>query len=271
MINIDFHLHTHKSFDGYNSYNQILKQCILKNIHAVAFTDHDVIKIPQKVYRLFEKNNIKIISGCEFTTDKGAHIIGLFIDQCKINLSLEELVEYVKKQNGLLYIPHPFKQESGVFDVYSLQNDSVEKLLLNSSFIELYNGGWDSEKYGNEIKKISKKYDLRLVAGSDAHKPWQIGYYLNAYNQKDNKDIRGLILQENPKLLKIKTGKTVVKRSDEKQYFVGLRNSTLIKRGKKIVPFKLRQSIKKFFTYPKIYFKNLNKTNSKVKYSQLND
>ncbi|WP_069133147.1 PHP domain-containing protein [Rhodohalobacter halophilus] len=271
MINIDFHLHTNKSFDGYNSYNQILKQCILKNIHAVAFTDHDVIKIPQKAYRLFEKHNINIIPGCEFTTDKGAHIIGLFIEYNKLNLSLDEVVDLVEKQNGLLYIPHPFKKVSGVFDVYPRNSDSIQKLLLKSSFIELYNGGWDSGKYGSEIKKISKKYDLRLVAGSDAHKPWQIGYYLNAYNQEDNKDIRALILQESPKLLKIKTGKTVVKRSDEKKYFVGLRNSTLIKGVKKMVPFKLRQSFKKIFTYPKIYFKSLNKTHSKVKYTQLND
>ena len=42
---------------------------------------------------------------------------------------------------------------------------------------------------------------MKIIAGSDSHKPNQIGYYLNEYSKNTNKDIKSRILNENPKIL----------------------------------------------------------------------
>ncbi len=49
--------------------------------------------------------------------------------------------------------------------------------MSKAHFIELYNGGWDSRDYQQQIRELAQEYDMRMVAGSDSHKAWHVGYY----------------------------------------------------------------------------------------------
>ena len=106
LINADLHCHTVRSFDAFTSPKELLKAC-LKKINLIAITEHDLIN---KVNKNFLEKGIKIIDGCEYTTDKGAHIIGLFVKNNFIGGNYREVISHIKNQSGLVLIPHPFKK-----------------------------------------------------------------------------------------------------------------------------------------------------------------
>tara|TARA_B100001027_G_C16253245_1_gene325540 strand:+ start:474 stop:1241 length:768 start_codon:yes stop_codon:yes gene_type:complete len=193
---IDFHCHTKDSFDAYTTYDELLKVCVNKNISAITITEHD---LPSKApLKKFKKNNISIIPGCEFTTDKGAHIIGLFIKNTSPKKNdLRSIIDYISQQDGIIYIPHPFKEKTGICKVYL----DYELYLNHCNMIEIVNGGLkESEKEKNEIKKIANQYNLILVSGSDSHKASQVGYYLNKYNT-DSNDLYDIVKNLSPTIL----------------------------------------------------------------------
>ena len=74
---VDLHNHTYKSHDGFSTDKQIISACKKKGINAIAITEHDVPCRSNS--KLYKENDIELIKGCEFTTNNGAHIIGLFI------------------------------------------------------------------------------------------------------------------------------------------------------------------------------------------------
>ncbi len=171
FLRADLHCHTHLSFDGFTTSDELLRACKIKKINTIAITDHDLIcKINKHKFR---KNNVFLIDGCEFTTDKGAHIIGLFVRNLISNGTYKEVIEHIKKENGIILIPHPFKPKSGVCKVYKSPFYIFEK----ADFIELFNGGYMNSNYEKKkIFEIAKKYNLKLIANSDSHKINQFRY-----------------------------------------------------------------------------------------------
>ena len=195
ILNADFHCHTFKSFDGFTTPNEILKACILKKINCVAITEHDRINKLNKFK--FNKYGIEIIDGCEYTTNKGAHIIGLFVSTPIHRGSCKEVIEHIQNQNGIVLIPHPFKKKSGVCSIYK----DPSFILKNSNMIELYNGGYSNTK--EEMRKIleyKEKYDLKIVANSDSHKINQFGYYINQFTLQKNTDLKNNLKSKQPEL-----------------------------------------------------------------------
>ena len=196
LINADLHCHTIKSFDAFTSPKELLKACIIKKINLIAITEHDLINKVNK--KLFLEKGINIIDGCEYTTDKGAHIIGLFVKNNLIGGNYREVISHIKNQSGLVLIPHPFKKKSGIFRVY----ENYNYILDNADFIELYNGGYhNTEKEKLEIINLSKRFNIRMLANSDSHKVQQVGYYINQFNVKKDLGLRDLLTISKPNLL----------------------------------------------------------------------
>ena len=112
-----------------------------------------------------------LVPGCEFTTDRGAHIIGLFVRAGLLKGSTREAVfAHIRSEGGLIVLPHPFKPGSGYFAFY--QEDA---LLKDVAFVEMLNGGWDSSEYVDDIRAICVRNGLRMIASSDSHKPEHLG------------------------------------------------------------------------------------------------
>lgn len=178
---IDLHCHTKLSYDGFTTYKQLLEACKKKKISAIAITEHD--KLDPFVQSYFKKYGLEIITGCEFTTDQNAHIIGLFINKAEPKGNdIDTIIKYILSQNGLVLIPHPFKKETGIFKNYKNIN-----FLKKCHLIELANGGTkETDKEKNDIISAANKYNLKIVSGSDSHKINQVGYYVNYYKNKNN-------------------------------------------------------------------------------------
>lgn len=166
---VDLHNHTYKSHDGFSTDKQIISACKKKGINAIAITEHDVSCRSNS--KLYKENNIELIKGCEFTTNNGAHIIGLFIsDSNLLDNSREGIIKHIKNEGGIIIMPHPWKKDSGYMAKYC-----EDDFLHNFDFIEMINGGWNSKEFENDILKIAKKYDIKMVSSSDSHKCSHVG------------------------------------------------------------------------------------------------
>lgn len=192
---IEFHCHTFRSYDGFTTDQQLLDACLVKGIGAVAITEHD---LPCQVdVEMFKSKGISIIPSCEFTTDLGAHIIGLFIDNVlPAGNTRENVFKFILDSGGLILLPHPWKPGSGYFTFYG-----EDSLLNQVSLIELYNGGWNSTTHLDAILNVAKRFEIKLVGASDSHKAWQVGFYVTAYNYSNELDLKHAIKSMQPEIL----------------------------------------------------------------------
>ncbi|MDA9897369.1 PHP domain-containing protein [Alphaproteobacteria bacterium] len=239
---VDLHVHTRRSMDGFSTLKDVFTAARKRKINFIAITEHDLPYLSDQALDL-QFPDIKIIPGCEFTTDKGAHIIGLFVDNAlPYGSTREEIFDYVRSSDGLLIMPHPYKPGSGYMTIYD--NDSAIK---NFDFIEIVNGGWRTGCFANLIMDLAKKHDLKMIASSDAHKAKQIGLCASkitgeAADLVGCKAVLSNLVQSQIEILmdtQLLMGKGRTMKWFQKyplyQIFINL------------LPFSLRQKIKRFF------------------------
>ena len=172
----DLHNHSISSHDGFSSESNIISACVLRGINVIAITEHD--KVCKLSHEKFQNAGVELIPGREYTSDHGAHIIGLFVTQeFDCGASREEIAQDIKRQGGLMVMPHPWKPGSGYMDIYK-EDDFIQKF----DFIEMLNGGWNSRNYTSQILRLSECYSLRMLASSDSHRGCQVGLCVTKIN-----------------------------------------------------------------------------------------
>lgn len=165
MIAVDLHTHSILSHDGgldENDYQRIISSGKLQHI---AITDHNEIDFAK---RMNEKMGIAIIVGEEIMT-KAGEIIGLFLKgKIESNLPVMETISEIKKQHGLVYIPHPLETvRSGISAAV------LESIIGDVDVIETFNGrgiftnkNWEVGKF---LARFSGGHSFAVAASSDAH------------------------------------------------------------------------------------------------------
>ena len=113
-VRIILHIHSNFSSDSYITASQIINQCKKNNIKYISITDHNTADGAIKYKKQIEKEGIKVIIGQEIMTDSG-EIIGLFLkktidykDKRGNKITLKKAIDEIRKQNGLVFAPHPF-------------------------------------------------------------------------------------------------------------------------------------------------------------------
>lgn len=234
----DLHCHTFRSFDAFTSDSEILSQCIERGVNAIAITEHDLDCEVDKA--VFHQNGIELISGCEFTDNNGAHIIGLFVSgSLPIGSNAGDIIRYVKSQNGLLVMPHPWKPGSGF-----MATTCARELLPSFDFIELINGGWDSSPFYDDIVILAEKYNLRMIASSDSHKADQVGLCCTEIEKRDACDnARDLLTSCIQSDIKLMIDHSVHKKS-RKTFLAKFRQMSLYQTLLKACPYSVRRFLK---------------------------
>ena len=154
--------------------SMLYAKCLLKKIDVVAITDHNTIAggVAFKEFCEKRKRKIQVIAGSEIMTESG-EIIGLFLEQeIASGLSATETVTEIKKQGGLVYIPHPYDEKRKKTVITS---EALEKIKEDVDCIECYNGRNVSQRYGEEQCRIARAIGKKMVVGSDAHTVFEIG------------------------------------------------------------------------------------------------
>lgn len=176
-MNIDLHVHTDYSGDSNMRIGQLSKWCSMQtDLDGIAITDHDTIEGYLQI-RNMRKNeeNPLIIPGIEISFIHGHVLILNTVEEPKRPLmSIEEIADYAKEQEGLIILAHPYRFNGLGKLSENFPADAVE--ILNPTA----NG-----KENRLAKLLAKSRNLPGVAGSDAHSIENIGE-VSSYIESSN-------------------------------------------------------------------------------------
>ena len=106
-----------------------------------------------------------MIVGEEVKTATQGEVIGLFLNErIPRGLSLEQTVAEIRRQGGLVYVPHPFDRMHTVPGY-----EHLLPILEEIDAIEIFNPRVAIGSFNEEAARFAAKYRLIAAAGSDAH------------------------------------------------------------------------------------------------------
>jgi hypothetical protein len=133
-------------------------------LQCVAVTDHDDISFAVDLQRAC--GTAKVIVGEEITTDEG-EIIGLYLkERIPPHMSVQETVQAIREQGGLVYVPHPFETVRK-----GLGGASLDTIARDVDIIEIHNGRSVLQDRSNQASEWSAVHRVPGAASSDAHGP----------------------------------------------------------------------------------------------------
>lgn len=183
------HVHTNFSSDSYITEKEIINQCKKNNIDYIALTDHGNAEGSLRYQAVLKKAGIKVIIGEELRTNVG-EIIGLFLKRsidCQGEsggfISLEKAIMEIKKQGGLVFIPHPFdKMRRGI------GRENIEQFKDQIDAYEVFNSRTKLNFFNKSARKYVEENDLTPFVGSDAHVDREIGNAIIEMEDFKNKE-----------------------------------------------------------------------------------
>ncbi len=169
MIDVDLHMHTDHSPDCATPVEVLLAEAKERGLGAIAVTDHNEISGAHEARA--KAHGIKVIVAEEVKTAQEGEVIGLFIEErIPRGLTLAETIAEIKRQGGLVYVPHPFDRLHSVPDY-----ENLLPVLDDVDAIEVFNPRVAISEFNEEAARFAAKYRLPAGAGSDAHVPQGLG------------------------------------------------------------------------------------------------
>jgi predicted metal-dependent phosphoesterase TrpH len=165
LIDVDLHMHTDHSHDCVTPVDVLLATARERGLGAIAVTDHNEISGALAARAKAAEYGVKVIVGEEVKTADQGEVIGLFIEE-KIprGLTLEETIADIKRQGGLVYVPHPFDRLHSVPDY-----EHLLAVVDDVDAIEVFNPRIAIPAFNEEAVRFAGKYRIVGGAGSDAH------------------------------------------------------------------------------------------------------
>jgi glycosyltransferase involved in cell wall biosynthesis len=163
FVDVDLHMHTDHSPDCATPVDTLLETAKRVGLGAIAITDHNEISGALEARE--RANGIKVIVAEEVKTADQGEVIGLFIEE-KIprGMTLQETIAEIRRQGGLVYVPHPFDRMHAVPD-YEHLLDVVEDI----DAMEVFNPRVAFSAFNEEAARFAAKYRIVAGAGSDSH------------------------------------------------------------------------------------------------------
>ncbi|HEY4276667.1 MAG TPA: glycosyltransferase [Conexibacter sp.] len=163
LIDVDLHMHTDHSGDCATPVEVLLATARARGLGAIAVTDHN--EISGALEAQAKANGVKVIVGEEVKTKDQGEVIGLFLRELiPRGLTLQETIAEIKRQGGLVYVPHPFDRMHSVPDY-----EHLLAVLDDVDAIEVFNPRIAIHEFNEEAVRFAAKYRVPAGAGSDAH------------------------------------------------------------------------------------------------------
>jgi predicted metal-dependent phosphoesterase TrpH len=166
LIEVDLHMHTDHSGDCATPVEVLLQTARDRGLGAIAITDHNEVSGAIEARKIAEEmDDIKVIVAEEVKTAEQGEVIGLFIEE-KIpkGLTMAETIAEIRRQGGLVYVPHPFDRFHSVPD-YEHLLEIVEEI----DILEVFNPRVALTSFNEEAVRFASKYRIVPGAGSDSH------------------------------------------------------------------------------------------------------
>jgi predicted metal-dependent phosphoesterase TrpH len=166
LIDVDLHMHTDHSHDCATPVEVLLATAREQGLGAIAVTDHNEVSGALEARaQAAAGDEVKVIVGEEVKTAGEGEVIGLFIEErIPRGLTLAETVAEIKRQGGVVYVPHPFDRMHAVPDYEHLLG-----VLDEVDAIEVFNPRVAIGAFNEEAARFAAKYRIPAGAGSDSH------------------------------------------------------------------------------------------------------
>jgi predicted metal-dependent phosphoesterase TrpH len=137
-----------------------------RGVGAIAITAPNEIYGAREARALAERTGgIKVIVAEEVKTAHQGEVIGLFIEsKIERGMSLQETIAEIKRQGGLVYVPHPFDRMHSVPDYEHLLD-----VVADIDILEVFNPRIAIDSFNEEAVRFARKYNIVPGAGSDSH------------------------------------------------------------------------------------------------------
>ena len=164
-IHVDLHMHTDHSADCATPVRTLLETAKERGLGAIAITDHNEVSGAFEAREIADEVGVKVIVAEEVKTAEQGEVIGLFLDEkVERGMTMDETIAEIRRQGGLVYVPHPFDRLHSVPD-YEHLLDIVEEI----DIIEVFNPRVALTAFNEEAERFAAKYRIVPGAGSDSH------------------------------------------------------------------------------------------------------
>lgn len=161
MLAIDLHTHSEGSPDGSIDLPAYQYMLAKGSLDYIAVTDHDTIEMAQRLQRELGE---RIIVGQEIDTKEG-EIIGLYLTKhVPAHKGAKATVHAIKKQGGLVYIPHPFETVRK-----GISLEALDEIAADVDIIETHNGRAMFQNMSDQATAWARLHEVATAASSDAH------------------------------------------------------------------------------------------------------
>jgi glycosyltransferase involved in cell wall biosynthesis len=165
LIDVDLHMHTDHSSDCATPVDVLLATARDQGLGAIAVTDHNEVSGALDARAKAADYGVKVIVGEEVKTGEQGEVIGLFIEErIPRGLTLEETIAEIRRQGGLVYVPHPFDRLHSVPDY-----EHLLQVVGDVDAIEVFNPRIAIPAFNEEAVRFAGKYRIVGGAGSDSH------------------------------------------------------------------------------------------------------
>ena len=163
FVHVDLHMHTDHSPDCATPVDTLLETAKKVGLGAIAITDHNEVSGALEARE--RANGIKVIVAEEVKTADQGEVIGLFIEE-KIprGMTLQETIAEIRRQGGLVYVPHPFDRMHSVPDY-----ENLLAVVEDVDAMEVFNPRVAFSAFNEEAARFAAKYRIVAGAGSDSH------------------------------------------------------------------------------------------------------
>ena len=186
MLKYDLHTHTNYSKCSNMEPELLLKIAKKRKLDGIAVTDHHKIEGALKTRELNKDKNFEVIIGTEISTRQG-DVLCYYISKKIESLDFFDVVEEVKKQDGLIVIPHPFRTSTNPHHKFKIPFDKIKNKV---DAIECFNSRMLFESNNNKAEDIASRLKMAKTAGSDAHFSFEVARACTIFDEDLRKALK---------------------------------------------------------------------------------
>ena len=158
-------MHTDHSHDCATPVETLLATARDRGLGAIAVTDHNEVSGALDARAKAAAFGVKVIVAEEVKTAEQGEVIGLFLEErIPRGLTLQETIAEIKRQGGLVYVPHPFDRLHSIPDY-----EHLLAVVDDVDAIEVFNPRVALPAFNEEAVRFAAKYRIVGGAGSDSH------------------------------------------------------------------------------------------------------
>ena len=182
LIDVDLHMHTDHSSDCATPVKVLIETARDRGFGAIAITDHNEVSGALEAAKVADgMDDFKIIVAEEVMTSDAGEVIGLFLtEKIPKGVTMREAITEIRRQGGLVYVPHPFDRLHSVPDYENLLN-----IVEDIDLMEVFNPRVAISSFNEEAERFARKYNLIPAAGSDSHVAQGLGAVRNRLHDFD--------------------------------------------------------------------------------------